>query len=90
MMNIVGQRVVFRLSREGREILDGVVSKQGSFTALVVDVDDFGPVIRLRGPGQTRGSGSFSVVLLRWDYIATIAFEYHQRVPETRPRIGFA
>jgi hypothetical protein len=89
-MNIVGQRVIFRLSREGREILDGILSKRGSFSALVVDVDDFGPVIRMRGPGRTRRGGSFSAVLLRWDYIATIAFEYHQRALEFRPRIGFA
>ena len=89
-MNIVGQRVVFRLSREGREILDGLLSKQGSFTALVVDVDDFGPVIRMGRPGRTRRTGPFTVVLLRWDYIGTIAFEYRQRAFETRPRIGFA
>ena len=86
-MDIVGQRVVFRLSREGRQILEGILSKQGAFSALVIDVDSFGPVIR---PGRTRRRESFSAVLLRWDYIATIAFEYRQRVFETRPRIGFA
>jgi hypothetical protein len=89
-MDIVGQRVVFHLSREGRKVLEGILSKKGSFSALVIDVDSFGPVIRMRGPGRTRRSESFSAVLLRWDYIATIAFEYHQQVFEIGPRIGFA
>ena len=40
-MDIVGQRVVFHLSREGRKVLEGILSKKGSFSALVVDVDSF-------------------------------------------------
>ena len=88
-MNIVGQRVVFHLSREGREVLDGILSENGSFSALVLDVDGFGPVIRMPGPGSVR-TESIAAVTLRWGYIATMAYEHHQRVVEKESRIGFA
>jgi hypothetical protein len=89
-MDIVGQRVLFHLSPEGRKALERIVARKASFPALVVDIDSLGPVIRMRHTGRRPASETFPVMLLRWDYIATMTFEYHQPVLETRTRIGFS
>ena len=88
-MEIKGQRVVFHLSPEGRDALKGIVPRKGSFTALVVDSDTFGPVVRMRKTGGKTVNEELPLMFLRWDYIAAMACEYRfAPAPEGR-RIGF-
>ncbi len=89
-MDILGQRVLFHLTPEGRKALEGIVSRKRSFPALVVDMASFGPVVRMPSAGRSRMGEAFPVMMLRWDYIATMSFEYrHETLSMPEKKIGF-
>lgn len=88
-MDILGQRVLFHLTPEGRKALEGIVSRRRSFPALVVDMANFGPVVRMPTPGRSKRAEAFPVITLRWDYIATMSFEYRHETPVMQEKIGF-
>jgi len=89
-MNLGQQPVQFHLSPEGRRALRGLVPNSGSFQAVVVGQEDLGlliwrPLGRLRRLPQR-----VPVMLLRWDYIATMTFHLGGVEEATREPIGFS
>jgi hypothetical protein len=89
-MNIEGQIVRFHLSPQGKTALKGLVSASGSFQALVIESAEFGPLlVRRLSQQREQTGGAFPVMLLRWDYIATMAWDYHPETPPPRARPGF-
>lgn len=88
-MNIGQQPVQFHLSPDGRRALRGLVPNSGSFEALVVGQEDLGllvwrPLKRSKWLPQR-----VPVMLLRWDYIATMTFHLRRVEEPARGPIGF-
>jgi hypothetical protein len=90
-MDISGQFVGFFLTREGRLALKGLVPAGGSFEALVLGTDALGPLVWSEFRKSKRVPKRLRVMLLRWDYIASMVFEYRYpvRTEAGRPGIGF-
>ena len=87
----VNSRVVrFYLSAKGRTALRGLIPARGSFQAQVVDTVDLGPLVYV--PAVRHGHASeapIPVMLLRWDYIASMTFDYEPERIAPRASIGF-
>lgn len=89
-MELAGRTVRFHLSPEGKRALKGLVPASGSFQALVVATEDLGLLIRKSVERATRDAASVPVMLLRWDYIATMTFDYQVQESAERVPIGFS
>ena len=85
-MILAGKSVAFQLSLEGEEALNAVFAGRGSFTAYVVAQDDVGVWIT---HGAQASSGATPVLLLKWQYIKTVAFDVLPEEPRKRIRPGF-
>jgi hypothetical protein len=82
MMDLSGKTVRFYLSEQGREALTELVPRPESFQALVVSVGDLGPLVWMAAaaPAETP-AGTGPVMLVRWDYIETLTFDYEPGGP---------
>ena len=89
-MDISTKVVLFRLSHAGRQALRGLVPGKGSFQALVVEMDSVGAWIMMSGKEAGKVSHRVPLMLLKWEYIATAAFEVEPAAPSVRKPIeGF-
>ena len=88
-MNLLDRTLRFHLSTEGRKALRGLVPATGSFQARVVSQEELGLLVNRRSTKVKRLSESVPVMLLRWDNIATMTFDYQPGGAPTRPPIGF-
>ncbi len=74
-MNLRDHVAVFHLSAEGQQSLVGLVPEGPSFEALVLEADETGAwIVMGRGVGR-KDAPTVPVTLLKWDYIASVAFE---------------
>jgi hypothetical protein len=89
MMDISGQVVRFFLSAEGRRALKGVVPTRGSFEAFVIAIDEFGPVVWSDFRGRKKVPRRLRATLFRWDYIASMVFDYRFEPGAPPAAIGF-
>jgi len=89
MIDISGQWVRFHLSHEGRQALKGLVPAKGSFQALVVETENLGPLVWNPAKRSKRADRRVPVMLLKWDYIASLAFDYQLERGLARAPIGF-
>lgn len=88
-MAVAGTPAVFFLSPEGERALSLWVGKRSSFPALMVSSDAVGAWITLpSGPSESPDSVE-PVMLLKWDYVATMTFDYQPDAGPSRPSIGF-
>ena len=86
-MALSGTPAVFYLSLQGEQALAGWFGGRSSFSALMVDSDAVGAWI-LVTEIQNEGKAE-PVMLLKWDYVATMTFETSlERLPARIP-IGF-
>jgi hypothetical protein len=88
-MDVSGQLVRFHLSAESRRALRGLVPAKGSFTGYVLDTNDLGLLVSPALEGSAGSAGQSAVLLLKWDYVVTVTFDYRQQEPSRRPPIGF-
>jgi hypothetical protein len=90
-MTDVNSRVVrFYLSARGRTALRGLVPARGSFQAQVVDTVGLGPLVYVSAARHGHASEDrIPVMLLRWDYIASMTFDYEAEKIAPRGSIGF-
>ena len=89
MTHLDGQLVQLQLLPVGRRALSGLVPANGRFAALIVEEGTLGPLVWRPKKGAKRPAWPLPVMLVRWDYIATVTFDYE---PEGAPRptqIGF-
>lgn len=91
MMDLSSRTVRFYLSAEGKRALRGLVPTRGSFQALVLSMGDLGPLVWFSAgkPNQSVGHG-VPLMLVRWDYIATLTFDYEPERAATPSPIGFS
>ena len=90
MMDLSGVVVRFYLSGQGRRALKGLVPARGSFQAPVLATSELGPFVWRSAAGDKRDTKELGpVMLLRWDYIATISFDYRQPEEPGREAMGF-
>ncbi len=75
-MKLSGQAALFRLSRAGREALKDLVPESGSFEAFVVQEDEHGLWIHMPEEQAGHGPQAGPVMLLKWDYLATVTLLY--------------
>lgn len=88
-MNFGEPVVLFRLSPEGQRALRGLVPATGSFQAYVVDQEELGLLVDPRVRKTRLVGQDIRVMLLRWDYIATMNFIYRREIRPARARPGF-
>ncbi len=88
-MDLSSKPVLFHLSSEGRKALKGLVPPKGSFPALVLGLDEVGAWILVGGKNNVGANEKVPVMLLKWDYIATAAFEFRPEIVPARARPGF-
>lgn len=87
-----GRTVRFHLSAEGRKALRGLVPAGGSFQAFVATTSEMGPLIWASwGKAKKQIGEVVPVVLIRWDYIASLSFDYEYPVEMKvqQSKIGF-
>lgn len=90
MTDLTDRTVRFYLSAEGRKALRGLVPAQGSFQAFVRATGELGPLIyRSAGRPNKEVEQVVPVMLIRWDYIATLTFDYEPEESPIRTPIGF-
>ena len=82
-MDISGKPVLFHVSAQGKRALGALVPKKGSFRALVLAIDGVGAWILFPGTGANDPGDRVPVMLLKWEYISTVAFDFR---PEHSPR----
>ena len=74
-MKLSGQVALFRLSRTGRDALQGLVPESGTFESHVVEEDDHGLWVYLPEE-QALPTQLGPLMLLKWEYIATVTLLY--------------
>jgi len=90
MIDTSSRVVRFYLSAEGRKSLRGLVPARGSFQAVVIATDQLGALVyRAAGRSGALSSEKIPVMLLRWDYIASMTFDYQTEGGPVRTSIGF-
>ncbi len=87
-MPMGSQLVRFHLSPEGQRALKGLVPA-GSFQATVVDEDSLGVMIWRPLKRSRPVPERIPVMLLKWEYIATMVFDYRPAAEVGRATIGF-
>jgi hypothetical protein len=86
MLSFKGKAVRFRLSPEGKRVLEGLFSRS-SFQAKVHEVDELGAWIVLDQPNPDAAK---TVMLLKWDYFSTAVLEAErEESPGEKQDIGF-
>lgn len=88
-MDISGKPVLFHLSAQGHQALKGLIPRRASFQALVLGVDTIGAWILIGAKKREQVDQTVPVMLLKWDYVATVAFEFKVERPPTRVAPGF-
>jgi len=88
-MPLAGTPAIFFLSPEGEQALSRWFGKRTSFPALMVSTDATGAWIRPPA-GPVEGADTLEpLMLLKWDYVETVTFEYEQETGPVRAPIGF-
>jgi hypothetical protein len=88
-MDISGKPVLFHLSPQGRRALGTLVPRKGAFRALVLAIDNTGASVLFPGVGGENSGDRVPVMLLKWDYISTVVFDFKPEHPRPRPVPGF-
>jgi hypothetical protein len=89
-MDLSGKVVSLRLTAEGAGTLREALPGAGPFEALVMDSDATGVWILVGDESGEGGSLRFPVLLVKWDYVATLFSDYKLPSPPTRrSSIGF-
>jgi hypothetical protein len=87
-MALSGTPATFYLSSEGEQALGVWTGKRSSFPALMISSDAIGAWIL--SPVSGEGSDATeAVMLVKWDYVATVTYEMSPEQAPTRPPIGF-
>ena len=84
-----GIPAVFHLSPEGERALELWIGKRSSFPAFMRSYDTVGAWILPPGSLGEREVSAEPVMLLKWDYVATVTFETSPEQPSARVPIGF-
>ena len=85
-MVLAGKSVAFRVTDEGDRALGNVFSGKTSFAAYVLAQDEVGVWITF---GARPGEQAVPLILLKWQYIATVAFDFLPENEPARARPGF-
>lgn len=88
-MDISGQIVQFYLSAEGRRALKGIIPAKTPFEALVLSTGELGPVVWADFQGRKKGPRKLRAMLFRWDYVASMVFDYKWETGAAPAAIGF-
>ena len=89
-MNLGQPPVQFHLSPEGRRAPQGLIPNSGSFEALVVGQENLGLLVWMPLKRSKRLPERVPVMLVRWDYIATMTFHLRREEQAAREPIGFS
>jgi len=92
-MDLVGQRILVRLLPSGIRALKGLVPAKGAFQTLALSSDALGVwVLVPAGPQATASQslGGAPVMLIKWEYLAAIAFDYSPEPYAAKAKIGFS
>jgi len=88
-MMLAGKPVVFHLSPEGREALKDVFPANGSFTAHVVEEDEWGVWVLMPEQAGDDSEQPTPVTLLKWHYFSTAVIDWQPEKPKIPMPVGF-
>lgn len=88
-MELSGNTVQFHLNARGQSDLGRMVSKKGSFQAVVLGADTLGAWILFPGLSSVPATGKVPVMLLKWEYISMAVFEFQPGAPPSKEGMGF-
>lgn len=88
-MDLVGQVALFRLTPAGRKELRDLVPAKASFAAVILGTDGTGAWILPRLQSRDSEISRASLMLLKWNYVATVHVDYAGDVGIDRKPIGF-
>lgn len=88
-MNLSGKIGLFRLSPLGEEVLRVLVGNQSAFEGLIVSADGLGLWIESALRGVVAPSSLVRVMLVKWEYMATMEVELGVEPLPPRTIIGF-
>jgi len=88
-MALSGTPAVFFLSPLGQQALAPWIGERTSFPVLMVSSDAVGAWISLAPISPDRQAATEPVMLVKWDYVATVTFEVSSEGVPARAPIGF-
>ena len=83
-LNLPNKTVDFYLTKLGQTEFGRIVSKKGSFRAVVLSSDGLGAWVLFPGLSQVPASGKVPVMLVKWEYVSTAVFEFEPEEPATK------
>jgi hypothetical protein len=81
--------VRFHLTAKGQSEFGRIVSKKGSFQALVLSSDGLGAWVLFPGLRDIPATGKVPVMLVKWEYVSTAVFELQPEAPIAKEGMGF-
>jgi hypothetical protein len=81
--------VRFHLTTKVQAEFGRLVSKKGSFQALVLSSDAAGGWVLFPGLSEIPASGRVPVMLVKWEYVSTAVFEFQPEAPSPKEGMGF-
>ena len=88
-MELSRNTVRFHLTEEGQSEFGRLVSKRGSFQAVVLGSDMLGAWVLFPGLTEIPASGKVPVMLVKWEYVSTAVFELQPEAPSAKEGMGF-
>lgn len=88
-MNLTGKIALLRLSPLGMEVLGAVVANQVALEGLIVSANGLGLWIEHEPREGLVKSPLMRVLLVKWEYLATVEIEFSAEAPPPRSVIGF-
>jgi hypothetical protein len=88
-MALEGTPVVFHFSSQGQAALGSWFGNRSSFPAFMVGTDTIGASILAPDVKKPSGGEAKPIMLLKWEYVATVTYETAGDAPVPRAPIGF-
>jgi hypothetical protein len=88
-LNLLGNTVRFHLTEKGQSQFGQIVSKKGSFQAVVLGADGLGAWVLFPGLPEIPASGKVPVMLVKWEYVLTAVFEFQPEPSPSKKGMGF-
>jgi hypothetical protein len=88
-MDIAGKPVLFHLTTSGQRSIGRLLAGKSSFQSFVVGTDGVGAWVLFPGTKGAISGDSLPVMLLKWEYISAVVFEFRPEPVPSRRGIGF-
>lgn len=88
-MDISGKPLLFHLTASGQNAIGRMLPERGSFQGLVLGTDEIGAWVLFPGTGPIPPGEPVPMMLVKWEYVSTVVFEFKPEPPASKRAMGF-